>query len=366
MRGIYFLLTFISLTLGYSPSNVIQANDKNFHEIVTAPGKFTFVDFYADWCRHCKKLSPVIDQLSNLFVDYPEIQVVKINGDKDGKKMSKKYVEIGYPTLLMFDDSGKHVEFNGVRDIDAFSNFIQQLSGVRLDKSKQDEVGEVAQEEEENKDAVISLTPESFEQQLQNTQYAVVSLEGSWCTHCKEFAGVFDRLATTVYARNKNIVFATLTVDEQGHGDEILDRYGVKRIPALLFVKDGNLNDPVVYEGDLKRINKVIDLVNDFTGTLRDIQGGLKDGAGVIKQITESIAKANGNYKEILHQLDEVSGDTAPFYKSIVESLLTDPNAINVEYNRVKLVLDRDIDNLSGGTIDSLKQRLNVLNSLRL
>ena len=136
MRGITLLLfTLISLALAYSPSNVIQANDKNFQQIVTASGKFTFVDFYADWCRHCKKLSPVVDQLLTLFADYPQIQVVKINGDKDGKKMSKKYVEIGYPTLLMFDDQGKHVEFDGIRDIEAFSNFIQQFSGVRLDKS---------------------------------------------------------------------------------------------------------------------------------------------------------------------------------------------------------------------------------------
>ena len=128
MRGITLLLfTLISLALAYSPSNVIQANDKNFQQIVTASGKFTFVDFYADWCRHCKKLSPVVDQLLTLFADYPQIQVVKINGDKDGKKMSKKYVEIGYPTLLMFDDQGKHVEFDGIRDIEAFSNFIQQF-----------------------------------------------------------------------------------------------------------------------------------------------------------------------------------------------------------------------------------------------
>ena len=34
------------------------------------------------------KISPIIDELSELFIDYPEIQIIKINGDKDGK-MSK-------------------------------------------------------------------------------------------------------------------------------------------------------------------------------------------------------------------------------------------------------------------------------------
>lgn len=365
MRIIFSLLTLVSLALSYSPSNVIQANDKDFQQIVTTPGKFTFVDFYADWCRHCKKLSPVIDQLLNLFVDYPEIQVVKINGDKDGKKMSKKYVEIGYPTLLIFDDLGNHVEFDGIRDIDAFSNFIQQFSGIRLDQSKQKEVEEIVQEED-NKDAVISLKPELYEQQLQDTQYAIVTAEGSWCSFCKEFAGVFDRIANTVYARNRNIVFATLTVDEQGNGQEVLDKYSVNRLPALILVKNGDFDNAVVYEGDLRRLNKVVDLINDFTGTLRDTMGELKEGAGVIPQISELIAKANGDYEELLSKLDETNGDTVDFYKSVVESLLTDPNAINVEYNRISLILDKDVDKLGGVVIDSLKQRLNVLNLFRL
>ena len=367
MRGITLLLfTLISLALAYSPSNVIQANDKNFQQIVTASGKFTFVDFYADWCRHCKKLSPVVDQLLTLFADYPQIQVVKINGDKDGKKMSKKYVEIGYPTLLMFDDQGKHVEFDGIRDIEAFSNFIQQFSGVRLDKSRQDEVEEVVQQEEEIGDAIVSLKPNLFEQQLQGTPYAIVSAEGSWCSFCKDFAGIFNRIANTVYARNKNILFATLTVDEQGSGQEVLDKYGVNRLPALLVVKDGNLDNAVVYEGDLRRIDKVIDLINDFTGTLRDSTGDLKEGAGVISEISQLIAGANGDYTEVITKLHEVSGDTVDFYKSVVESLLINPNAINLEYNRIGSILNKDVDKLSGVTIDSLKQRLNVLNLLRI
>ncbi|KAI5950067.1 tigA [Candida theae] len=377
MRNIFWLitLTLSSLVACYSPSNVIQANDKNFQQIVTTPGKFTFVDFYADWCRHCKKLSPVVDQLLNLFADYPQIQVVKINGDKDGKKMSKKYVTIGYPTLLMFDDSGQHVEFEGVRDVEAFSNFIQQLSGVRLDKSKQDEYeesnlhkqGNGQQQQQEEQDVIVSLTPQSFEQQLQNTQYAIVAIEGSWCSYCKEFAGVFDQIANTIYARNKNILFATFTVDEQGNGQEIIDKYGVKRLPALMLVKEGNLDNAIVYEGDLRRLDKVIDLINDFAGTLRDRTGELKEGAGVIRHISESIAKANvGEFEQVLSELDTLCGDTVGFYKSVVESLLTDANALNVEYNRIKLILDKDIDKLNGVTVDSLKQRLNVLNSLRL
>lgn len=86
----------------------------------------------------------------------------------------------------------------------------------------------------------------------------------------------------------------------------------------------------------------------------------------MIPQISELIAKANGDYEELLSKLDETNGDTVDFYKSVVESLLTDPNAINVEYNRISLILDKDVDKLGGVVIDSLKQRLNVLNLFRL
>ena len=36
---------------------------KNFEDIVLNNDKDAFIEFYAPWCGHCKKLAPVFDEL---------------------------------------------------------------------------------------------------------------------------------------------------------------------------------------------------------------------------------------------------------------------------------------------------------------
>ena len=48
-----------------SQGNVIVAVGKNFDDVVTNSGRDALVEFYAPWCGHCKKLSPVYDELGD-------------------------------------------------------------------------------------------------------------------------------------------------------------------------------------------------------------------------------------------------------------------------------------------------------------
>ena len=79
------LYFFTFLVSSYTTSNIIQANDNNLQSLIKTRGKFSFVDFMLIGVV-IVKISPIIDELSELFIDYPEIQIIKINGDKDGKK----------------------------------------------------------------------------------------------------------------------------------------------------------------------------------------------------------------------------------------------------------------------------------------
>jgi thioredoxin 1 len=57
------------------------------------------IDFWADWCGPCKKLSPILDEISN----ETNLLVGKLNVDENLKKSSEFSVS-SIPTMVLFKD----------------------------------------------------------------------------------------------------------------------------------------------------------------------------------------------------------------------------------------------------------------------
>jgi thioredoxin 1 len=57
------------------------------------------IDFWADWCGPCKKLSPILDEISN----EKNLLVGKLNVDQNLKKPSEFSVS-SIPTMVLFKD----------------------------------------------------------------------------------------------------------------------------------------------------------------------------------------------------------------------------------------------------------------------
>ena len=57
------------------------------------------VDFWADWCRPCKMLSPTVDEIAR--ENAGKLKVVKLNVD-DNMNVPGKFNIRGIPTLLVF------------------------------------------------------------------------------------------------------------------------------------------------------------------------------------------------------------------------------------------------------------------------
>ncbi len=66
----------------------------------------TVVDFFANWCGPCRKLSPILEEVERDLSD--KVKFTKINTD-DNIEAAKKYQVSGLPTLLVFKD-GEVVE----------------------------------------------------------------------------------------------------------------------------------------------------------------------------------------------------------------------------------------------------------------
>ena len=77
--------------------------DNSFGEVVST-NDLVLVDFWAEWCGPCKKLSPILDEISN----ETGLLVGKLNVDENPKKM-QEYSVHSIPTMVLFK-SGQPVK----------------------------------------------------------------------------------------------------------------------------------------------------------------------------------------------------------------------------------------------------------------
>jgi thioredoxin 1 len=77
--------------------------DSDFDNVINS-NNIVLVDFWAEWCGPCKKLSPILDEIS----DERGLLVGKLNVDENPGKM-EEYSIHSIPTVVLFK-SGQPVK----------------------------------------------------------------------------------------------------------------------------------------------------------------------------------------------------------------------------------------------------------------
>jgi len=96
---------------------------RNFEEIVFDDTKDVFVEFYAPWCGHCKKLSPIWDELGELFKPAGDIVIAKV--DATANTLPRGINANSYPTLLWFPKNNKMpTTYSQTRTLENLKRFI--------------------------------------------------------------------------------------------------------------------------------------------------------------------------------------------------------------------------------------------------
>ncbi|MDT0677957.1 thioredoxin family protein [Autumnicola musiva] len=124
---VYFLfIQLISFSQGtkFSKVDLDQAINKAKEE-----NKYIFIDFYTNWCAPCKLMDRDVfpqEQVGNYFNE--KFVSIKVNAEKEGVDLAKKYNIKAYPTFVILDENGNlvHLFAGGVLDGEKFIKKVDQ------------------------------------------------------------------------------------------------------------------------------------------------------------------------------------------------------------------------------------------------
>ncbi|MEG0286916.1 MULTISPECIES: thioredoxin [Vagococcus] len=83
---------------------LLDLTDKNFAEEISEG--LVMVDFWAPWCGPCRMQTPILEQMSEDYLD--QVKFVKVNVDEN-PATSQQFGIMSIPNMLLFKD-GQVVE----------------------------------------------------------------------------------------------------------------------------------------------------------------------------------------------------------------------------------------------------------------
>jgi len=91
----------------------INVTDTDFDQQIISNPSPVLVDFWAPWCGPCRMAEPVMEELSNEYVN--KVIIAKVNVDEN-QVTSSKYGVMSIPTTILFkggQEIGRQTGFAG-------------------------------------------------------------------------------------------------------------------------------------------------------------------------------------------------------------------------------------------------------------
>jgi len=350
MKAVFlFALFFIAYVV--AEGNVVILTPENFDSVVGGD-KGVFVEFFAPWCGHCKKLAPDYEIVADSFAGSKEVVVASVDADAH-KDLGGRFDVHGFPTLKWFPKGSLTPEdYSGGRSIEEISAFIENKSGAKAKGPKK------------APSSVVVLDPQNFDEVvLDTTKDVLVEFYAPWCGHCKKLAPDYEVVANA-FSQEPNVVVANLDADK--HKD-LAQKYGVTGFPTLFFFSKDN-KEGVKYEGP-RDIEAFVKYLNRAAGTFRDKSGRLTAEAGRVPALDEIAKKVFGLtavpasfLEEAENVLKDLTGDaltSGKYYVKVLTSAIANIDFLSTELARLeKLVASGSV---GPAKVDEFTRRINIL-----
>ncbi|KAF9567323.1 protein disulfide isomerase [Agrocybe pediades] len=108
---------------------------KNFEDVVYDDKKDVFVEFYASWCGHCKRLKPIWDSLGDKYAAIKDrLVIAKMEAQDNDLPPSVPFRIAGFPTLK-FKPAGSRefIDYEGDRSFESLVSFVEEHAKNSLD-----------------------------------------------------------------------------------------------------------------------------------------------------------------------------------------------------------------------------------------
>lgn len=97
--------------------------ESDYKKLVIESNKPVLIDFYADWCGPCKKMSSVLDTLAEEYKDKADIY--KINAD-ECENLTAELNVISLPTIVFFKNGKETERLMGLQSIEKIRNILNK------------------------------------------------------------------------------------------------------------------------------------------------------------------------------------------------------------------------------------------------
>jgi len=114
---------------------VFELVGRQFEEIVFDESRDVFIEFYATWCGHCKRLKPTWDSLGQHFSSFKDrLTIAKMEATENDIPPSATLQVSGFPTLK-FKKAGSRdfIDYNGDRSLENLVAFVHENAKNSLD-----------------------------------------------------------------------------------------------------------------------------------------------------------------------------------------------------------------------------------------
>ncbi|KAI9259600.1 hypothetical protein BDA99DRAFT_513655 [Phascolomyces articulosus] len=126
---------------------------KQFSELVLDKSKDTFLEVYAPWCGHCKRLAPIWEELGEAVQKQglsDKVVIAKMDGTENDVPAEAGFTVSGFPTLKFFKaETNELLDYNGGRSLEDLVEFINEngSNDVKISLAKEAEESKEEQED---------------------------------------------------------------------------------------------------------------------------------------------------------------------------------------------------------------------------